>query len=82
MKSREYPHKCIIIIEINETKAIYYSLQSLENGKRKRGRPRKSWMSDTLSEHLQNIDIAWDEFAEVADDPVTVAQCVPARGAD
>jgi len=32
-----------------------------ENGKRKAGRPRKSW-SDTLSEDLQNIEMPLDYF--------------------
>ena len=38
-----------------------------QNGKSKHGRPRKSW-SDTLSEDLQNIQMAWKDNGEVADD--------------
>jgi len=39
-----------------------------ENGKITRwtGRPEKSW-SDTLTEHLQNIDMTWDDFGEMID---------------
>jgi len=52
-----------------------------ENGKRKCGRPQKS-SSDTLSEDMPNIDMAWDDF--VADNQLLwnscVTQCSPACG--
>ena len=49
-----------------------------EGGKRKRGRPRKTWQ-DTLRDDLQAMDVDWEEAKSVAGDRrewrSLVAQC-------
>jgi len=55
-----------------------------KDGETGTGRTRKSW-SDTLTEDLQNTEMIWTDYGEIADDwslwKTCVAQCVlRARG--